>query len=46
MSDDEIIESIDVSITLLQEHSKKGIGETEKLFLEEAVKRGDRGKLF
>lgn len=46
MSDDEIIESIDISITLLQEHSKKGIDETEKLFLEEAAKRGDRGKLF
>ena len=46
MSDDEIKESLNISIQLFEEHNKKDIREIEQIILEKASAMGDRGKLL
>ena len=46
MRDEEIKESLEISITLLQENIDTDIAETERIFLEKAATMGDRGTLL
>lgn len=46
MTDDEIKESLDASVKLLEKNQEKDITEIEQIFLEQASAKGDRGKLL
>ena len=46
MTDEALVESLDFSISLLEEHTSKDIAEIQKIFLEKATERGDRGSVL
>ncbi len=46
MTDDDVRASLDISLALLNEHGSKNRDQIEKVFLEKATERGDRGSLL